>query len=112
MGRTQGRDPAADETPSEPSEDTEMPFETALERLEAAVDRLEQGDLTLEAALSAFEEGVALSRRCTSRLDAAERRIEVLTREGGQWLARPLDDRNEVGDAQAPDEETRDEGEG
>lgn len=88
MGRNQGRDPTADATPSE---QTEMPFETAIERLESVVDRLEEGDLPLEAALSAFEEGVGLSKRCAAQLDDAERRIEVLTQEGGKWLTRPLD---------------------
>ena len=102
MGRTQGRDPAADATPSE---ETEMAFETALERLESVVDRLEQGDLALEAALSAFEEGVALSKRCASQLEDAERRIEVLTREGGQWLTRPLDRADELGDEDPDDED-------
>ena len=89
MGSTRGGNSAAKATPSE---EQELPFETALERLEAVVDRLEQGDLDLETALSTFEEGVALSKRCGLQLEAAERRIEVLTREGGQWLARPLDD--------------------
>jgi len=88
MGRTQGRDPAAD---APLPDDSDMPFETALERLESVVDRLEQGDLSLEAALSSFEQGVGLAKRCAGELDAAERRIEVLTREGGKWLARPLD---------------------
>jgi len=69
----------------------ELPFEEALQRLETVVDRLEQGDLELEASLAAFEQGVALSRRCASQLEAAEQRIEVLIREGGQWLARPFD---------------------
>jgi len=69
----------------------ELPFEAALQRLEAVVDRLEQGDLELEQSLEAFEEGVRLSKRCSSRLDAAEQRVEVLTREGGRWLARPFD---------------------
>jgi len=89
MGRTQGRDPAAD---APASEESEIPFEAALERLEAVVDRLEGGDLALEESLAAFEEGVRLSKRCASQLEAAERRIEVLTREGGKWLARPLDE--------------------
>ena len=57
-------------------------FEGALERLEAVVEQLEGGELELEAALAAFEEGVALSRRCAGELDAAERRIEILTRDG------------------------------
>ena len=89
MGRTQGRDPAAD---APASEETEIAFETALERLEAVVDRLEQGDLALEESLAAFEEGVRLSKRCATQLDGAERRIDVLTREGGKWLTRPLDE--------------------
>lgn len=72
---------------SDPVEDS-LAFEAALERLEAVVDRLEQGDLELEASLAAFEEGVRLSRRCASQLEAAEQRIEVLVKEGGKWLAR------------------------
>jgi exodeoxyribonuclease VII small subunit len=73
---------------SESPED--LPFERALERLEAIVARLEQGDLALEEALAVFEEGVALSRRCAAQLDAAERRVEVLVREGQALAARPL----------------------
>ena len=58
-------------------------FEAALASLEGVVARLESGDLPLEQALEAFEEGVALSRRCTATLDAAERRIEILMAERG-----------------------------
>ena len=75
----------------DPEETSDLPsFEEALERLEAIVDRLEQGDLELEAALRAFEEGVALTRRCAGQLEDAERRIEVLVKDGGQWLTRSL----------------------
>ena len=70
----------------------EVSFEGALERLEGIVDRLESGDLPLEDALAAFEEGVALSRRCASELDAAERRIEVLVEQGGALAAEPFDE--------------------
>ncbi len=73
----------------EPSQ--EVPFETALSRLEALVARLERGDLPLEEALATFEEGVALSRRCSERLEAAERRIEILVGEGAQQ-ARPFEE--------------------
>ena len=69
----------------------DIPFEAALEQLEALVDRLEQGELELEDALAAFEEGVALTRRCAGQLDSAERRIEVLVREGEKWLTRPFE---------------------
>ena len=64
--------------PAAPAAAPEPSFEAALERLEAIVDRLESGELPLEQALAAFEEGVALSRRCAGELEAAERRIELL----------------------------------
>jgi exodeoxyribonuclease VII small subunit len=72
-----------------PPED--LSFESALERLEAIVARLETGELALESALAAFEEGVALTRHCAARLEDAERRIEVLAREGGELVARPFE---------------------
>lgn len=61
-----------------PAAAPEPSFEGALERLEAIVDRLESGELPLEQALAAFEEGVSLSRRCAGELETAERRIEIL----------------------------------
>lgn len=54
-------------------------FEASLQALEAIVDQLEQGDLTLEAALEAFERGVRLSRSCQQALEQAEQRIRILT---------------------------------
>ncbi len=80
----------------------EMSFEGALERLEAIVDQLEEGDLGLEEALAAFEEGVALSRRCAGELDAAERRIEILVQTGDGDTA-PFDSLGEGADAGSGD---------
>ena len=86
------RQPAAQTSPDPTSSDSEsLSFEAALERLEVIVGRLEQGDLELEAALAAFEQGVALSRRCAGQLEQARRRIEILAREGEQWVERPFD---------------------
>ena len=64
----------------------EVTFEEALSQLEALVARLEAGDLPLEEALRAFEEGVRLTRLCARRLEDAERRVHLLTRtpEGGE----------------------------
>jgi len=53
-------------------------FEGALQRLETIVAHLERNELDLEHSLQLFEEGVTLVRFCTTRLDEAERRIEVL----------------------------------
>ncbi len=57
-------------------------FESALTELESVVKNLEDGDLTLEKSLELFERGVELSRFCHTRLEAAERRLEVLTERG------------------------------
>lgn len=58
-----------------------LKFEDALARLEAVVARLEGGDLPLEEALSLFEEGVRLTRLCTTRLEEAERKVSLLLRD-------------------------------
>ena len=60
---------------------TQQNFETSLEELERIVRELERGDLPLEKSLELFEQGVKLSRACQERLNEAERRIEVLTRD-------------------------------
>jgi exodeoxyribonuclease VII small subunit len=57
-------------------------FESALNELETIVKTLEQGDLPLEKSLELFERGVQLSRFCHSKLEAAERRIEILNERG------------------------------
>lgn len=59
----------------------DVPFEDALERLEALVDALEDGELELEESLRKFEEGVRLVRGCSDRLRQAELRVKQL--EGG-----------------------------
>ncbi len=63
-------------------------FDVVLEKLRGVVEKLEAGSLSLEQALAAFEEGVRLSRRGQEILDAAEKRIEVLTR-GDDGSERP-----------------------
>ena len=60
------------------SENKEMQFEAALARLEELVRGLEDGDASLDESLAAFEEGIALVRLCTERLQDAEQRVKVL----------------------------------
>jgi exodeoxyribonuclease VII small subunit len=57
-------------------------FEAAIAELETIVKRLEAGELTLEHSLELYERGVQLSRFCHSRLEEAERRIEILNERG------------------------------
>ncbi len=69
-----------------------MKFEDALKKLEAIVDKLERGDLPLEASLKAFEEAVKLSRICTKMLDDAEKKIEILMKdEDGKLKPEPFE---------------------
>ncbi len=56
-------------------------FEEALQKLEAIVAQMEEGDLPLEETLKAFEEGVKLARFCANKLDEAERKVEKLMRD-------------------------------
>jgi exodeoxyribonuclease VII small subunit len=58
-------------------------FEDALRDLENLVEKLEGGDLSLEEALGAFEEGVVLVRYLGDKLTEVEKRVEVLTRDQG-----------------------------
>lgn len=79
-----------------PKESAEEPgFEQTLERLEAVVDRLGEGELQLEESLAAFEDGVRLSRECAKQLEAVEKRIEVLTKDREGWTVSPLDPESE-----------------
>ena len=71
-------------------------FEEALAQLEAVVSRLEGGELPLEEALRAFEEGVRLARVCSGRLEDAEQRVRLLTQASdGSVTEDPFSLRNE-----------------
>ena len=58
----------------------EKTFETALARLNEIVAALESGTAPLDQSLALYEEGIALVRLCSEKLDAAEQQIKVLTR--------------------------------
>jgi len=71
----------------------EIKFEEALTRLEEIVGKLEDGDLPLDESLSAFEEGIKLSRICAKLLNEAERKVEILIKgEGGQLITKPFEE--------------------
>ena len=61
--------------------ETEPTFEQAERELGEIVGRLEKGDVGLDEAIELWQRGDALHRRCLALLDAAEGRIEELTRE-------------------------------
>ena len=53
-------------------------FEDALEELETIVERMEDGEPSLEESLKLFERGMDLTRGCQKALDEAEQRIQSL----------------------------------
>ena len=59
-------------------------FETSLKELETLVEKMEQGELSLEESLSHFERGVQLSRSCQQALKAAGQKVEILMKKNGQ----------------------------
>jgi exodeoxyribonuclease VII small subunit len=71
-------------------------FESALKRLEDIVKKLETGELALDSALELFEEGIKLSRFCHTKLEQAERRVDILLKnDSGQMRAVPFESENE-----------------
>lgn len=58
-------------------------FEKSLENLEELVSAMEEGELSLEESLQAFEKGIKLTRECQAALKNAEQKVQVLINENG-----------------------------
>lgn len=54
-------------------------FEQSLQQLETLVEQMEQGEMSLEQSLAAYERGVGLYRRCQQALEQAELRVKLLS---------------------------------
>lgn len=79
------------------AEETTAPdFEASLAELETIVEKLEQGELSLDDSLKQFERGVQLTRVCQAALTQAEQKVEILLRKtgnaaGDEFEAAPFD---------------------
>ena len=70
----------------------ENTFEEALQKLERAVEKLDEGSLSLEEALSTFEDGVRWSRECHQFLEKAEERVGIILKnENGDYETKPFE---------------------
>ena len=75
------------------AEKKEIEFESALKKLETIVENLENGELSLEAALKQYEEGVQMADICSKRLNDAQKKIEILMKtSGGRLKAAPFEE--------------------
>ncbi len=83
---------------SNASDQKALDFESGMKRLQEVVEALEGQELTLEEAVSLFEEGMELSKRCAQILDKAEKRIKLLIKdqETGEIEEQEFEDQEEI----------------
>ena len=65
-----------------------------LAELEALVENLERGDLSLEQSLKAFEAGIKLTRQCQETLAVAEQKVQLLIEQNGVLKSEPFTNDN------------------
>ncbi len=65
-------------------------FEDSMAELEALVEQMEQGDISLEESLKAFERGIKLTRTCQQALQDAEQKVQILLEKNGQQTLEPF----------------------
>lgn len=64
----------------------ELTFEESLKRLEEIVETLETGNAPLEESIKLYEEGMALSKSCMTRLNDAKLRLKKIQKNAGGAL--------------------------
>src|SRR3954471_16996130 len=86
---------------------TELNFETAMDRLEKIVERMESGRLPLEDLIVRYEEGMNLVKVCQERLASAEQKIEIIARNNaGKPVLKNFEAVNETNSRSAEPQET------
>lgn len=73
-------------------EGNDSSFEQLIEKLETIVSQLESEDVALDKAVALFEEGMRLSKLGEDKLDAAERRVEVLLQRGDKVITKTFEE--------------------
>ncbi len=71
-------------------------FEKSLADLEALVERMEDGELSLEESLKAFEAGIRLTQQCQLALTQAQQRVQLLSVQDGEVHATPFAEADEA----------------
>ena len=66
------------------SKEKELTFEQAMEELEHVVEKLEEGDVPLEEAITIYKKGMDLSRLCHTKLKSVEDQLTQILREDGE----------------------------
>ena len=66
-------------------------FEHSLAELQTLVERMESGELSLEDSLTAFEQGIGLTRECQAALAQAEQKVQILLERDGELQPAPFE---------------------
>ncbi len=66
------------------ADNQELSFEEAMKNLEEIVEKLEEGDVPLEEAISIYKQGMDLSRLCHTKLKSVEEQLTQILNEDGQ----------------------------
>lgn len=77
-----------------PAKKTKINFEKSLQELEALVEKLEAGNISLEDAIKYFEQGVALTKSCQKALAEAEQKVKILMEKDNNQELQPFDPDN------------------
>lgn len=75
--------------------DKEKTFEEKLNELDAIVKKLEAGDTTLDEMLALFENGVKIARECSSELENAEKKVNILVKSDDCMELQPFNSETE-----------------
>lgn len=65
-------------------------FEEALTKLEEITQMLEDSELSLEESLQKFDDGVKLAGFCNSKLDEAQKKVDILLKKNGKLTSVPF----------------------
>jgi exodeoxyribonuclease VII small subunit len=64
-----------------------LTFEQALAKLEEIVSQIEEGKVSLEESIEKYAQGQDLIKLCRGKIDAAEKKIQILSKAEGETLA-------------------------
>ncbi len=89
--------------PATKKKNTAPDFENLLGELDEIVNRMEQGDQSLDQTMKDFERGMVLSEQCQKSLDAAQQKVEKLVEKHGGAQLEPMDELDEEFDDEYED---------
>ena len=69
------------------SKNKSLNFESTLSEIEKIIESLEEGDLSLEDSIEAYEKGISLTKACQKMLSDAELKINKLSSKDGEKIS-------------------------